>query len=257
MSSKHTYHFLYLGTLLAGGVLCFIVPFVPADAGTIKGSKHDLTSLDQRAGTGVMVGVVFNDYGSACVYCHIPHSPAQNTRGGTAPLWNREFPASTYKPYQSATLDSKSRQPSGVSLACLSCHDGTVAVDRLLKTTAHTEHTKQASMHLKMSRKGNEGNCAQCHRGGNKKIPEIHDIGVAAFGQNLSDDHPVSINYPLERQDAQFHPRPKNDVFANGVRLYSGRVECASCHDVHNPDTTPFLRNSVKGSALCMTCHKK
>lgn len=224
-------------------------------AGVIGGSKHDLTSLDQRAGTGAMVGTVFDNNGSACVYCHTPHAPAAESGRGNAPLWNREYPVSTFTPYQSPTLDSTSRQPSGVSLACLSCHDGTLAVDRVIKRP--TGAAERAPLHMKMGRDQDMQNCGQCHRGGEAKFSALHDIGIAAFGQNLGDDHPVSIDYPLERQDRQFHANPASGRFANGVRLFDGRVECASCHDVHDPDRKPFLRTGINGSELCLTCHIK
>jgi predicted CXXCH cytochrome family protein len=242
--------------VVASGLGAAFVPGWRADcaAGGIEGSKHDLTSLDRRAGTGAMVGTVFDDHGSACVYCHTPHAPAA-TRGN-APLWNREYPVSSFTPYRSATLDATARQPSGVSLACLSCHDGSLAVDRVVKRPEGSQG-KHAPLHLKMARGQDMQNCGQCHRGGDAKIPGIHDIGIAAFGQNLGDDHPVSIDYPSARHDPQFHAAPVGEQFANGVRLFDGRVECASCHNVHDPDRKPFLRADLKGSGLCLTCHIK
>jgi predicted CXXCH cytochrome family protein len=242
---------------LAGGLSVVSttgVSFV-VHAGVIEGSKHDLTSLDRRAGTGAMVGTVFDDNGSACVYCHTPHAPTARSGRGKAPLWNREYPVSTFTPYKSPTLDSSVRQPSGLSLACLSCHDGTLAVDRVVKRPEGA--AERAHLHLKMRANQDMQSCGECHRGGSAKFTELHDIGIAAFGQDLSDDHPVSIDYPQERQDPQFHTQPVKGRFANGVRLFDGRVECASCHDVHDPDHKPFLRASVEGSQLCLTCHIK
>ncbi len=231
-----------------------IVPY--GIAGSVIGSKHDLTSLDQRAGVGVMGDVAYENFQRSCVYCHANHIPAGQKSRGRAPLWNREYPVTSYLPYQSPTLDSQNQQPSGVSLACLSCHDGTLAVDRVIrKPFSHKK--KQNVSHMKMARGGKDNQCSQCHRTGDNKIEGIHELGIAAFGQNLSDDHPVSINYPKERDDTRFHPEPKDGKFSNGVRLFSGRVECASCHDVHNPDRSPFLRAGVEGSALCLTCHAK
>ena len=36
-----------------------------------------------------------------------------------------------YTPYSSTTMDTSVGQPDGISLACLSCHDGTIAVDSI------------------------------------------------------------------------------------------------------------------------------
>lgn len=104
---------------------------------------------------------------------------------------------------------------------------------------------------------GGDSQCSQCHRKGNENIDGVHDLGIAAFGNNLTDDHPVSVEYPSRMVDKQFNPRPGNGEFDNGVKLFNGRVECASCHDVHNAETKPFLRAGLQGSSLCVTCHIK
>lgn len=263
------YHYAVIGTIICTGSLLFLGLITPSPAspihtaGSIQGSKHDLTSLDHRAGTGVMIGVALEDFGGTCIYCHIQHRPSANQSSGDAPLWNREYPVRQYSTYQSPTLDTGSQQPSGVSLACLSCHDGTLAVDKVLKkpillrTTLPRQTNKSTSQHMKMAKGDDINHCGQCHRSGEDKLTGIHELNLAAFGTNLRDDHPVSMDYPTVKQDPQFHPKPQNDVFTNGIRLFAGRVECASCHDVHDPDTPPFLRAGVKGSALCLTCHKK
>lgn len=249
---------IFLHLVITVTISCVLVlSFAPVTvAGSIAGSKHDLSSLDKRAGTGAMGDVAFENFQQSCVYCHTPHVPAGSPSTGKAPLWNRDYPVTSYYPYQSPTMDVTSRQPSGVSLACLSCHDGTLAVDRVIKRPAMPG--KQKDPHrMKIARGGSDDSCSQCHRSGKDNISGIHDLGISAFGNQLGDDHPVSINYPGKLKDPQFHPQPENGVFANGVRLFSGRVECASCHDVHSPDHSPFLRAGVEGSALCLTCHAK
>jgi predicted CXXCH cytochrome family protein len=226
-------------------------------ANSILGSKHDLTSLDKHAGTGVMVGVAFEDFQNACVYCHTPHRPKSEPSKGNAPLWNREYPVTEYELYQSPTLDSNISQPSSITLACLSCHDGSLAVDRVLKRPTIKGEQSVPKNHMRIAMGSGDSQCSQCHRKGNENIDGIHDLGIAAFGNNLNNDHPVSINYPSTFGDKQFHPRPGNGEFDNGVKLFNGRVECASCHDVHNAKTKPFLRTGLQGSSLCVTCHIK
>lgn len=247
----------YRSTVIGIFVLTSLI--ASAEAGSAKsmlGSKHDLTSLDKRAGTGVMVGVAFEDYQSACVYCHTPHRPNAEVSSGNAPLWNREYPVTEYKLYQSPTLDSNITQPSGITLACMSCHDGSLAVDRIMKRPPVSGDQSLPKNHMRIARGGGDSQCSQCHRPGNK-FKGIHDLGIAAFGNNLSDDHPVSVDYPSALVDRQFNPPPGNGEFDNGVKLFNGRVECASCHDVHNAETKPFLRAGLQGSSLCVTCHIK
>src|SRR3990167_8530151 len=58
-----------------------------------------------------------------CIFCHAPH-----TTTAQAPLWNRYDSGQSYTTYTSTTLRAITRQPSGSSKLCLSCHDGTVAL---------------------------------------------------------------------------------------------------------------------------------
>jgi predicted CXXCH cytochrome family protein len=59
----------------------------------------------------------------------------------------------------------------------------------------------------------------------------------------------------LRGVDPDFREPDSELGFNNGVKLYEGRVECATCHNVHNPDNEPFLR--IRSDFLCQTCHIK
>ena len=74
------------------------------------------------------------------------------------------------------------------------------------------------------------------------------------IGADLTDDHPVSISYAIARalDESAFEETP-----TGGIKLYDGMVECASCHDVHNPANGTFLRVNNDGSGLCKSCHIK
>jgi len=171
----------------------------------IVGSKHD-----------------FSQYGWArdeiCLPCHTPHAPDTS---GVAPLWDHAAGRDSYTLY-----DGKTGRPGPGSLVCLSCHDGSTAVDAY---------------------------------GGMTGEVFIHDFGdervsVGARG-DLRGDHPVGIAYP--QFDHEYHP--KVQVEAGGqVVLPQGRVECLSCHDAHNQyGAEHFLVMDNKRSALCLTCHRK
>jgi predicted CXXCH cytochrome family protein len=43
----------------------------------------------------------------------------------------------------------------------------------------------------------------------------------------------------------------------SGIPLFAGKLECASCHTVHDNSNVPFLRADNTGSALCLKCHNK
>ena len=66
-----------------------------------------------------------------CVFCHTPHSTSPNR-----PLWNRSDPGVFYALYNSTTIQAAPGQPSGSSLLCLSCHDGTIALGNVLSRSA-------------------------------------------------------------------------------------------------------------------------
>ena len=88
------------------------------------------------AASGVAIGAITNsdhDFtgegwadSEICKPCHVPHNAVT---GLIAPLWNHEVTTATYTLYSSSTLDSSVGQPEGRSKLCLSCHDGTVAID--------------------------------------------------------------------------------------------------------------------------------
>ncbi len=185
-------------------------------AASILNSEHDLSGNNA------------NDNGQICVYCHTPHSANQ----ALAPLWNRNQTTSTFIMYNSPTMDMvQAAQPAGVSLACLGCHDGTIALDQIINTPNASWTSNGAVM-----------------------TPGAHLLGT-----DLSNDHPISLTYD-NAQDTEFNSA--SSVVAGGLGLFTSsnganQVECGSCHDVHDPAIVPFLRKSNANSALCLTCHIK
>jgi predicted CXXCH cytochrome family protein len=154
--------------------------------------------------------------GQTCIYCHAPHNRASYA------LWNRTNNAGgDYTPYDSPTIDMTIGNPGEASLACLSCHDGTIGVD------AYTGSTIPGG-------------------------PYTIAAGATNVGQDLTDDHPVGITYD-PAQDADF------DLAANLTlaKLYTGQVECGSCHDPHDQTFGNFLIAANTNSALCNDCHIK
>ena len=97
--------------------------------GSIANTRHNLTQsfLADRAG---IMNIARNDYGEVCVYCHTPHGASTLS---TAPLWNRTMNTGLYQVYDKIrTLNQPIGQPGVNSLTCLSCHDGTIAIDSVI-----------------------------------------------------------------------------------------------------------------------------
>ena len=280
-----------------GLVFCFIL-FILTTKAISAPNTYGITNTRHNLMTpwSVMSTVnVFNKYGEVCVYCHTPHG-AQNSN---APLWNRALPATgNYTPYSSTTIDVNGGsipQPDGVSLACLSCHDGTIAVDSIINApgsgtnltgpwygiSASTEHYALAQPGQSPS--GGTGTCLLCHRqGGLLSNPNVW-FDAMALTQNLSNQHPISMNYPTPAQDPKFNPPTNsngslawfetggmaNRADDNEIKLFSDgaggyKVQCASCHNPHGtlqPDGVnlypTFLRKANNSSDLCITCHIK
>ncbi len=226
-----------------------------AQAGTILGSKHDFTGLNDRAGVAAMSGLAFADYGNPCVYCHLPPEKEGADSGELGGIlgWNRFQPAvdSAYDLYDSRTLDNKVKTPSPISLLCLSCHDGTLAVDMTVFKPDTWNSSEDASLHLRLNGGNSLMNCGKCHNG-----IAAHSIEIKHIGTDLQNDHPISMDYAgLNPKDPDFRPLDHDYGFDNGVKIYDNKVECASCHNVHNPDVNLLLRTGAE--RLCETCHIK
>lgn len=203
-----------LGVLLASNVFA-----------TVVGSAHDLS------GGAWAVGEI-------CIVCHTPHNAMIPQ---IVPLWNHDTSngAPGWTPYVDTgdnTLNSVPGQPQGCSIACLSCHDGTVAVDAY-------------------------GGAA-----GATMIGAGDDLTT-----DLTDDHPISMTYDaalagldgeLYNPTTQASNLPAGNEIDDDMLKGAGndQLECCSCHDVHNTTCPACLSLLVKdntNSALCLTCHDK
>lgn len=174
-----------------------------------------------------------------CVFCHTPHHGDTSV---AAPLWNRRVGGGPYTMYNSPTIDMViAPQPQGVSLACLSCHDGTIAFDQLRNGPGPGDVNLLA------------GSRGWSFVGGKN---DMIGSAFALLDVDLQNDHPVSVTYNVAN-DPMFNPITA--VEAGGLRFFGSgnQVECASCHNPHDPTNRSFLRIDNTNSALCLTCHIK
>jgi predicted CXXCH cytochrome family protein len=177
----------------------------------ITGSAHDFSAAGWSGG-------------EICVVCHTPHNADPTATPFYGPLWNHELTTAVFTVYSSPTMYVTASQPTGPSKLCLSCHDGTVAVDSF---------------------------------GGNTGTTFI--AGPGLVGTDLSNDHPISIDW--EHQTGQnscseCHAPHNPSLFISQLPFFDGRVECASCHDVHNSSgIAKLLHIPITGSELCLYCH--
>jgi cytochrome c553 len=278
-------------TAMAGLVLgAAIAQGADSKGAGIVGSVHDLGGMSQTVGT--IYGV--SDPGKRiCAFCHSPHHSTQDnnqdsaavtyldgTALGTtykiyAPLWSRTDVGTITAPtpYQSQTFNPKAKNKAydpliGPSRLCLTCHDGTVALDAYYGNKATTSNTT--------------GDAFNGPLGGGDQL----SIGIGGGMMGLSNDHPIgmkysdyqtdSANYELNADTVHFNTTDAKAGKTIAQVLYSdpldanmtGFVTCASCHDVHNGTAVGnkapqggmrgfLLYGSQADSSFCLTCHAK
>jgi predicted CXXCH cytochrome family protein len=186
----------------------------------IAGSKHDMSSTQ-----GNTISSTNND--ELCVFCHTPHAPAVKNS-----LWNRNEPAGPFIVFadgQGGAFATHADSLSTGSLQCLSCHDGTSAVN----TVANVPYAGAITMGVSTLAASPNGN----------------------MGLDLTNDHPVGVVLSV---GGDYTAPGGTDVklFGPGGNL----VQCNSCHDPHNGTVVaeqPFLVKSNAQSAICTECHAK
>jgi Doubled CXXCH motif (Paired_CXXCH_1) len=181
--------------------------------GGISTTKHNLTA----AGPGPNKVTTGTD--EICVFCHTPHG-ASSAVGGP-PLWNKVLPAATtYTLYSSSTIDGNVNTTNAPSLACLSCHDGTQAMDNIINAPGSGGFDTTGG--------GVNGLGFTWASGGTADSNGKLTSGIALIGTDLSNDHPVMIEY------------------CGGGKTGAGAVVSGTCRDVdfvgQDPATTTRLQ---------------
>jgi len=136
--------------------------------GSIANTRHNMTMDYDGTGTGVGFNMdgYRNDYGAVCIYCHTPHGANQQIQ---APLWNRTVALdSVYTIYDKpTTLMRTMSTPGPTSLTCLSCHDGTIAIDSVLNMPGSGRNPVDNSENISVGKLGNTSFLDQWRAGGN------------------------------------------------------------------------------------------
>ena len=165
-----------------------------------------------------------------CAGCHAAHNsgdPCTPFDAVQVPLWKGVLaPSAGFTPYDSPTLDAADvGQPDGDSLMCLSCHDGTT------QSTSVTNIT-----------------------------------GVDDLGRDLTDDHPISFQYTgtlpaNEIGTGLYNPTSQPSGLGGTIEEdmldASNKMQCTSCHDVHEQHNLMALRIDNTTGGLCKACHMK
>ena len=232
----------------------------------IQNSKHDFSAA------------TWSDK-EICKPCHTPHNAVDTNLTGR--LWAHTLSTATYVYHGgTATGDGSTRPEAGTGSAtqadmdvatrlCLSCHDGTVALDSFM---------------------GKDGVSDGKFIGdaGGQHGAATANLGNGQVANDLTNDHPVGYKAVYDENSGQnaagtghYRYKPRAGAVAAGLRFATSKtpvsagvvdrttgtavtgnlpsISCVTCHDVHNGagHEDGLLRMSNEGSAMCLTCHDK
>ncbi|MEJ2695486.1 MAG: cytochrome c3 family protein [Candidatus Sulfobium sp.] len=233
----------------------------------INGTVHDLRRANTQLG---LYQSNPNDYlDRICIFCHAPHHTYRLTTAGATgsgplapanatylPLWNHTITTTVFQPYYNGPGEpsegAKRSQAidyfdkiGAASLLCLSCHDGSIAVNEY--------------GHFPQSTKSQSA-------GGTTITPE-YKIGAQGY---LANHHLIgfdyasvaAVDYEIYQADTAVFDQSLDggtNIVPVSQLLWNGKMECSTCHAVHNKGNTgeKLLYVSNMNSNLCLSCHNK
>lgn len=236
--------------------LLVLAALVPGMAfGAISTTKHNLSS-------GGPAGNITFSTTELCGFCHVPHNA--NT---TLALWARAAPTGTGYSVTTQTtagtpLPATSAATGTGSQRCLSCHDGTVALNVSLGLAAPALLA--------------DPNTRTSAGGGGRVLSAGPD-----YFATLESQHPVGIPFPgnaaSKANTAEYGSGSTTGCSAGialcvtggnangasikleGTSAANATLQCSSCHEPHKSTVATFLRVDPASSvnALCGACHVK
>ncbi len=181
---------------LSAAVVGTLATLDQADAAGIVNTRHNLGAGGPNAGSNN----TFDGTAEICVFCHTPHGAA--TGAGNPPLWNKALPTGPYEVYNtsvSSTIDGSTATDGvgggaigSVSIACLSCHDGTQAMNNFINQPGSGGYVAGGAL---MAGSWSAGTGPTPVVPGNGAGAGRLGTGIANLGTNLKNDHPIGIQY--------------------------------------------------------------
>ena len=253
----------------------------PLTAGIgINGTVHDLRRANTLLGYKSVGEADYLD--RICIFCHAPHHAYRlaGTVLGTGPvavsaaydylpLWNHPQTVQTFTPYYNgpgapdAAVSMKGAQSilngitvGSASLLCLSCHDGSVAVNQYGNAPQDTRSISTGTTTI----------TSQYRIGADGYLANHHPIGfdydaVAAIDLEIIPSASAVFDHTI---DVGIYGAVAGQINVGGAIpvnnfLWNGKMECSSCHAVHNTGNSgeKLLYVSDANSNLCLSCHLK
>ena len=169
---------------LAGGLALMAASSVAL--ASVVNTKHNLGAYN---GWGNPAGTSNHTTGTTeiCIFCHTPHGGNQQV---AAPIWNRTVSSTSVYTRFSAmnriTFDADEAPVGSVSIACLSCHDGTQAMNAVINSpgsdsiyTTGAGAWSQTNFMSTLNASDNGSTTGD----------------IIYLGTDLRNDHPISMQY--------------------------------------------------------------
>lgn len=223
-----------------------------------------------------------NVNGHGCASCHTPHGGGAGNGIGGDPstgvnyLWGRSFIATTYTTFDGGSMTTTATyadtDPLFHTAACLSCHDGNVAIVGMSGQSFETvDGTNKVSTYLNKDgySLANDHPVHVAYNPGGYNWPgTVNPDGTITWGTDAMSTNFINV---------YGHPVRFYSVASGGAGAGSAYVECSTCHNPHSMNlakvtigTTKYIKpshmfvrgwydslNSASNSAtqFCRSCH--
>jgi len=261
-------------TLPAAAAILFFLFSQIAWSGSFTESPHDFRKYP------------WSRSGENCLPCHV----MQGAKTLPAPLWYLNSSTQTYIMYGISHTPEKgsvlNNPPDGISKKCLSCHDGIIASDTYGPNTGghafrfdrdltgiipNNNHPISFIYDTELTTKYGDlydPSTQLSGVNGSNGADNEPSTGLSDAADSNGDDNepPTGLSDLVDSSGADNDTSTELSDVAGIIgtidadMLFSNRMECSSCHDVHNTRAVPGTKLLVKdsaGSALCLTCHNK
>jgi len=218
----------------------------------VEGSPHDFSNT---------TNFVWNTRRGICSPCHSAHN---TDSAQLIPLWAHQTSSGPFTMYSSPTLQAAvPGTPNGASLACLSCHDGTLGINAPIgglgtNTAYYIDESARIGPDLHTTH----------------PLSFVYDAALAAADGELENPLTYHIGDAKTLLTVNNAPVPPTwdgtsltGQTIDQALLRDHRVQCVSCHDPHKligsaPSSGIMLKISGRdatgrGSLICRTCHIK
>jgi len=238
-------------------------------AGSINGSAHDFGLAAWSVDTSHTHDSPLQSGGSMCQPCHIPHGFLVKDAAGNyvdGPLWAHKLSANGTTGYLLYAGMGQPGAPGTIDQnteLCLSCHDGTVALDSYGGgSPSNTLTGGGTSITWGSTFMGTAASWAVFGQGAND-LSNDHPLGSAAYWPAVNPSWLVNPTFRGRMMPLRTMVVPATD----GSTVAVG---CTSCHEPHNGGSgekllwvsnygggTTVDGRAVNGSILCQNCHIK